>query len=225
MTTEANGERHFGVIECNGAPAAGVFWLMVGVLPLLGFLVLWLAGVPLRFDVPAREFNPLVLLPVIASIAGLFFLAGAIFMALRLRRFGRSTLSLDARPRIGGRGAGRITSTVDVAPDGEWGLVLQCIETVKAAGAANRVYSTDLTRWEYKQTLPATAHSLRAGIPVEIAIPADCLELTDPIEIARTKRGALRWVLQLTGRRAGLNYLASFALPIRSSSTQKAGAD
>ena len=32
---------------------------------------------------------------------------------------------------------------------------------------------------------------------------------------APAKRGSLRWVLQLKGQRAGLNYLASFVLPIR----------
>jgi len=215
-TTEPASERHFALIECNEAPASGVFWLMALVLPSLGFLVLWVAGVPLRFDVPAREFNPLVLLPIIASLAGLFFLVGAIFMTLRLRRYGRSMLSLNKRPKIGGRVTGRITSTVDVAPSGDWELILQCIETITNAGANNRIYSTDLTRWKYQQTLPAPSYSLRSGIPVEIAIPDNCLELTDPVEIARSARGQLRWVLQLHNQGPGLNYAASFLIPIRS---------
>jgi hypothetical protein len=100
------------------------------VLPLLGFAVLWIAGVPFRFDVPAREFNPLALIPVVALLAGLFFLLAAIFMPLRLRKYGKSTLTLDRRPRIGGRVLGRITSTADVPSQGEWDLVLQCIETI-----------------------------------------------------------------------------------------------
>ena len=158
----------------------------------------------------------MVLLPIVASLAGLFFLVGAIFMTLRLRRYGRSMLSLDKRPNIGGRLIGRITSTVDVAPGGDWGLLLQCIETITNAGANNRIYSTDVTRWKYQQTLPAASYSLRAGIPVEIVIPDNCLELTDPVEIARRARGKLRWVLQLNSQGPGLNYAASFLIPIRS---------
>jgi hypothetical protein len=215
MTIDATGERHYAQIECNEAAGAPVFWLMAAVLPLLGFAVIWIAGVPFRFDVPAREFNPLALIPVVALLAGLFFLLAAIFMTLRLRKYSKSTLTLDKRPRIGGRVLGRVTSTVDVAPQGEWDLVLQCIETIKSAGQQNRVYRTDLTRWERKSTLPASAHPLRAGVPVDIAIPENCLEISDPLERARQKRGTLRWVLQLKGQRAGLNYLASFAIPIR----------
>jgi hypothetical protein len=37
----------------------------------------------------------------------------------------------------------------------------------------------------------------------------------DPLERVRQKRGTLRWVLQLKGQRAGLNFLASFTIPIR----------
>ena len=215
MTVEAAGERHYAQIECNEAAGSAVFWWMAAVLPLLGFAVIWIAGVPFRFDVPAREFNPLVLLPVVALLAGLFFMLGAIFMTLRLRKYGTSTLTLDKRPRIGGRVLGRVTSTVDVAPQGEWALVLQCIETIKAAGQQSRVYRTDLTRWESRSTLPASAYTLRAGVPIDIAIPEDCLEIADPLERARQTRGTLRWVLQLNVQRAGLNYLASFAIPIR----------
>ena len=205
---------NFAQIECNEAAGASVFWLMAVVLPLLGFGVIWIAGVPFRFDLPARELNPLVFIPVIALVAGLFFLLGAIFMTLRLRQFGRSTLTLDKRPRIGGRLLGRVTSTVDVAPQGEWDLVLQCIETITAAGQQSRVYRTDVTRWECHSTLPASAHSLRAGVPIDIVIPQNCLEIADPVERARQTRGTLRWVLQLKGRRAGLDYLASFVVPI-----------
>src|SRR3954470_17510382 len=102
-TSEPVAERDFARIECNEAPMVGVFYLMAVVLPLLAWLTLWIFGVPMRFNVPEREFNPLVLLPVVAALAGLFFLVVAIFMTLRLRRFGVSVLTLDRRPRIGGR--------------------------------------------------------------------------------------------------------------------------
>ena len=215
MTTLASGERAYAQIECNEVAGAPVFWLMAAVLPLLGFSVIWIAGVPFRFDAPAREFNPLVFIPVVGLLAGLFFLLAAIFMTLRLRKYGRSTLTLDKRPRIGGQVLGRVMSTVDVQAQGEWDLVLQCIETIQAAGQQRQVYRTDLTRWERQWTLPAAAHTLRTGVPVDIAIPENCLEITDPLERARQKRGTLRWVLQLKGRRDGLNYLASFTIPVK----------
>lgn len=215
MTTAAASERAYAQIECNEAVGAPVFWLMAAVLPLLGFAVIWIAGVPFRFDAPQREFNPLVFIPVVGLLAGLFFFLAAIFMTLRLRKYGRSTLTLDKRPRIGGQVLGRVISTVDVQTQGEWDLVLQCIETIKAAGSKRQVYQTDLTRWEHKWRLPASAHTLQAGVPIDIEIPENCLEITDPVERARKKRGTLRWVLQLKGQRPGLNYLASFTMPIK----------
>src|SRR5258708_26661086 len=89
MTIDVAGEPHYASIECNEAAGAPVFWLMAVLLPLLGFAVIWIAGVPFRFDMPAREFNPLALIPVVASLAGLFFLLAAIFMTLRLRKYGK----------------------------------------------------------------------------------------------------------------------------------------
>ncbi len=214
MTTNLTGARAFARIDCNEAAASTVYWVMAAVLPLLAFAAIWIAGVPFRFDVPAREFNPLVFLPVVASVAGLFFLAAGVFMTLRLRKFGASTLTIDKRPRVGGRLQGRVTCTVDVRPQGDWRLVLQCVERIKAAGSRQRVYQTDLTRWEFKTTLPALT-SIRDGIPVDIAIPEHCLALTDPVEIARQKRGELRWVLQMKGPREGLDFQASFLVPVK----------
>jgi len=222
MTIATASEHGYAQIECNEAVGAPVFWMMAAVLPLLGFAVIWIAGVPFRFDVPEREFNPLVFIPVVGLLAGVFFLLAAIFMTLRLRKYGRSTLTLDKRPRIGGRVLGRVASTVDVQTEGEWDLVIQCIETIKAGGSKRQTSTTDLTRWEHKWTLPASAHTLQTGVPVDIAIPENCLEITDPVELARKKRGTLRWVLQLKGQRPGLNFLASFTLPIRRESEPEA---
>jgi hypothetical protein len=224
MTTDTTGERGYAQIECNEAVGAPVFWLMAAVLPLLGFGAIWIAGVPFRFDVPEREFNPLVFLPVVGLLGGLFFLVAAIFMTLRMRKYGRSTLTLDKRPRIGGRLLGRVVSTVDVQTQGDWDLVIQCIETIKAGGSKRQTSQTDITRWEHKWTLPASTHTLQAGVPVDLAIPENCLEITDPIELARKKRGTLRWVLQLKGQRPGLNFLASFTLPIRRETEHEATA-
>ena len=213
MTKNPNSDRYHERIECNEAAAPLVFYLLAVVLPVLGFAVIWISGVPFRFDLAAREFNPLVFIPVVGLLAGLFFLAAAIFISLRLRKYGTSTLTLTARPRIGGRLSGRVTSTVDFTPQGEWHVVIQCIETIKAAGGQGTIYRTDITRWQ--DTSTQQAQGLRAGVPVDIAIPENCLEITDPVERARQKRGTLRWVLQLKGQGPGLDYLASFLLPIR----------
>jgi hypothetical protein len=151
---------------------------------------------PVPFRRAEREFNPLVFIPVVGLLAGLFFLLAAIFMTLRLRKYGRSTLTLDKRPRIGGQVLGLVTSTADVQTQGDWISCCSAIETIKAAGSKRQVYQTDLTRWEHKWTLPAAAHTLQAGVPIDIEIPENCLEITDPVERARQKRGTLRWVLQ-----------------------------
>jgi hypothetical protein len=205
-------------IECNEAPSSSVFWMMAFIIPVLGFLVTWIAGVPLRYDVNERDFNPLAVIPILAALVGLFFLVSAIFMTLRLRRFGVSVLSLETTPRVGGRVLGRVTSTVDVTAD-EWRLVLRCIESIRAisGGTSSVAHRSDLERWKSETTLPGAAYSIGKGVPVDIAVPDDALELRDPIERARQHRGTLRWVLSLKGTREGLDYLASFEIPIRAS--------
>ena len=83
-------------------------------------------------------------------------------------------------------------------------------------------YRTDLIRWECHSTLAASGHRLNAGVPVDIVIPENCLEIADPVERARQRRGTLRWVLQLKGRRGGLNYLASFVVPVTQGTAARA---
>jgi hypothetical protein len=200
-------------IECNEAAAPAVFLAMAATLPLLGFGVLWIAGVPFRFDVPAHEFNPLVFIPIVASVAGLFFLVAGLFITVRLWRFGRSILTLDREPRVGGHVIGRITSTSDVTPSDDWEVGLRCVETFKDIATSSRVTSSTLTRWQTKSTLPR-GQSLKAGVAIDIAVPHDCLVITDPLEQARRTRGRLTWTLWLKGKRGGMDYLASFMIPI-----------
>jgi hypothetical protein len=202
-------------IECNEAPASSVFWMMAVIIPLLGFAVIWIAGVPLRFDMNSRDFNPLVFIPVVAVAVGLFFMLGAVFMTLRLRRFGVSVLTLDVAPQVGGRLRGRVTSSVDVTAS-EWRLMLHCVETIKVAGSSTGSASqrTSIERWKFETTLPGEAYSVGQGVPVDIAIPEDALALRDPIERVRKKRGTLLWALALRGKRDGLDYLASFEIPM-----------
>ena len=200
-------------IECNEAPASTVFWTMAAVIPLLGFAVTWIAGVPLRFDMNSRDFNPLVFIPVVAVAVGLFFMLGALFMTVRLRRFGVSVLTLDVAPHVGGRLRGKVTSSVDVTAS-EWRLMLHCVETIKISGNSSAARRSTIERWKFETTLPGEAYSVGQGVPVDIAIPQDALALRDPIERARQTRGTLLWALALRGKRDGLDYLASFEIPM-----------
>ena len=204
---------HVASIPCNEAAGRGALWLTGLVVPLLGFAAIWIAGVPFRFDQPAREFNPLVFIPVVASAAGVLIMMKALMITARVHRFGVSTLTLDKRARVGGVLRGRVTSTVDVTAR-EWQLSLSCVETIKAAGS-KQVYQSDVMRWHVKTTVPGEGQPLGSGLAIDIPIPADALALTDPIERARRKRGSLRWTLTLRGPQRGHDYLASFDIPIR----------
>jgi hypothetical protein len=190
---------------CNEAGSSSALWLTAFVLPLLGFLVIWIAGIPFRFDVPVREFNPLVFIPVVASIAGLFVLIQAAFITVRGRRFGVSTLTLDSAPRPGGSVRGRVTCTIEV-PASDWRFLIQRTDSVLGGGKHQSLHQ-DVVTWTSESALPGAAHSLITGVPVDMAIPSPPAGQKDP----RT-----RWVLTLTGARPGLDYRATFRLPIRS---------
>jgi hypothetical protein len=208
--------RHRLQIVCNEAGSSLILWLMALIVPLFGVLIAWYAwyaGMPLRYDVNARDFNPLALFPIVLSVVGLMYLVKAIMVMRRIRAFGTSTLTLDDRPRLGGGVHGHVTSTVDVTA-GQWRAVLRCYESVRGTGTS-APRASEILRWHGESTQPGAAYSTGTAVPIDLPIPLDALDKT-PLSLKNVSlsRRTRRWVLSVEGKRDGLDYVATFDLPI-----------
>jgi hypothetical protein len=170
---------------------------------------------PLVLDMHARDFNPIVLVPVIVCVPALIYalLAGRDW--LWANKFGTSVLDVDdivAGEQLHGvlRTAFDIHATSDVV------LRLQCIRSKEDLignrnGTQDSVVVDDvLGNW--KQKVQASADTSSVGIPFSFALPPEM----PPTAGVQGTNGAVRWALIASAARAGLNYHAVFPIPVRS---------
>lgn len=120
------------VIDANAANASSDYFLAGG-MGLIAALIPWYFELPLNFNVTDREFNPLVFVPVVFAVIGLYALLNAIRNTLRVRKFGATTLQAGgANP--GKRFEGLLRASRDLAPAGDYTVLLRCIRTYRVGG-------------------------------------------------------------------------------------------
>src|SRR5580765_1216214 len=146
------------VVDANAANASSGYFF-AGAMVLIAALIPWYFELPLNFNVNDREFNPLVFVPVVFAVIGLYALLKAIRDTLRVRKFGATTLEAGpANP--GTRFEGLIRSSRDLAPDGDYSVLLRCIRTYRVGGPiANATAGTKSTykdelKWQEKIVVP-----------------------------------------------------------------------
>jgi hypothetical protein len=206
------------VVDANAANAFGGY-LFAGTMGLIAVLIPWYFELPLNFDVTDREFNPLVFVPVVFALIGLYALLKAVRDTLRVRKFGTTTLVAgSANP--GRRFEGLLRSSRDLAPDGDYTVQLRCIRTylvggpnVNAVAGGKATYKEEL-RWEEKVVVPRSSVQSSAGIPFAFSIPADALPSNGPPVYERV-HGNVRWILTVTAPVPGVDYYAVFAIDMR----------
>jgi hypothetical protein len=196
---------------------AAAYW--VGAVLLLGGIAHFNRG-PLSFDISSRDFNPIVLMPVIVAIGGVFYLARAGRDWLRARWFGTSVLEID-EVVAGHRMQGTLRTARNLDSRSGFVLRLQCIQSQEIAVAGQTSGFThktivDHVLCELFQKVDGQTMRSNAGIPVDFALPGD-MPATHGIQGVK---GSIRWALIAEARLAGLNYNAVFRIPVRSKSTR-----
>ncbi|MBA1140179.1 hypothetical protein [Mesorhizobium neociceri] len=78
-------------VDANAATASSGYFF-AGAMLLIAILIPWYFELPLNFNVTDGEFNPLVFVPVVFAVIGLYSLPKAIRDTLRVREFGATTL-------------------------------------------------------------------------------------------------------------------------------------
>ncbi len=191
----------------------GIDWLMAVLLVGAAVAAALYFRVPWNFDFQSRDFNPFVLVPVVLGGFGLRFLVKALFATLRGRRYGEATLEVEGEFVAPGETLrGRVRTATDLAPSGPYELRLRCIEAVphvEVGGGVDRG-TYDRIRWEAALEVPATGLRSSAGIPFEIALPADAPVAGDP-----GLKGAIRWTLDVRAPGPGLDFATWFGVDVR----------
>jgi len=206
------------VVDANAANAFSGY-LFAGAMALISVLIPWYFELPLNFDVTDREFNPLVFIPVVFALIGLYSLLKAIRDTLRVRKFGTTTL-VAGTAKPGQIFEGVLRSSRNLAPDGDYTVLLSCIRTYRVGGpnphatAADKAVYKDELRWEGKQVVPRNSVQSSAGIPFVFSIPADALPSHGPPVYERVD-GNVRWILTVTAPMPGLDYYAAFAVDVK----------
>jgi len=188
-------------------------WLMAALLLAAAASAAWMMRSALPLDFSARDFNPLIGIPLFLAAFGIKFLVSAARGSLRGRRFGTSTLVVEGDcVHLGEKLTGIVRTPTRLAPSGDYQLTLRCIEQIREHelidAAKHRI--TDHVRWEARRRVVPTTVDSSKGIPFAFDVPTVALANAD----ARAK-GDVRWTLEITAPMSGVDYYEIFGVAVR----------
>jgi hypothetical protein len=140
-------------------------------------------------------------------LVALLLIAWIIYLKIRERKFGQSTLLLASTPGvIGGQLAGVVRVPKSIAPADGFRLTLNCLDWVSSGKSRS-----EKSVWQDEQVVmePMSGGSKGTAIPVLFAIPFDCPETTRP-----GQTGEIHWRLDVAARVPGVDYQAKFDVPV-----------
>ena len=181
---------------------------------LLVFALMWNAiALPLLLVLGRRVAgNPPAAIAVVFAAIGVALLGGGIYAALRRHKFGRSVCEIDRLPiEPGQRVSGAIALRGTQVPESGYRLVLSCINRIITGCGKNRSVTDDVL-WDAEQQVSgALAAPSPDGmrVPFSFDVPADA-----PSSEVRTPSDAVLWQLAVTAELPGIDYAATFELPV-----------
>lgn len=187
----------------------------------LGAIAVFNKG-PMVLEPSSPDFNPIVFMPIIIAMGGVFYFPRACLDWLRAKRFGTSVLEID-EVFAGQRLHGILRTTRDLNPRSDFVLRLQCIRGKEIAvpgqtrGYTSRTTVDDVL-CELIQKVNGQQSRSSVGIPVDFTLPGDM----PPTHGVQGITGSVRWALIAEARLAGLNYNAVFRVPVAAASRRRA---
>ena len=189
--------------------AAGRIAASGGVLPMVlvgGAVLCFGASAPIIYVIPRElaRHNAAILIILLFPFAGFVMLVQAVRAAARWRVVRGAAFEMDSVPgQIGGTLAGRIVLPAGVIPNGEFTLVLRCVNRV-TTNSGNSSSTWEHVLW----TDERVALSDGAAIPVAFYIAADM-----PSSDFRNVRNEIIWRMSATGPTAAGKFDALFEVP------------
>jgi len=159
-----------------------------------------------------REDWPVLLLISLFPLVGLILIWLAGIAILQWRKYGESVFEMAEVPGvIGGNISGLIEVRAFVQPEDGYHLSLQCVHRV-VTGSGKNQHTNETVLWEEKQTLTTGFEIRKPGqtiIPVAFEIPGDTRQTDES-----NSRDAIMWRLKVDAATPGVDYAASFEVPV-----------
>jgi len=182
-------------ISDQGSVLLAVLWF---------FAVIWnLITFPLVFAMPWKEVHqqPVVIVIFLFPAIGVLLVAGVLVKTVQRLKYGGSICHIDSLPIVPGRAFhGEISTRLRELPERGFELKVTCS---RRTGSGKNSTSTII--WQEVQTvLTATPSYEGARVSFTVGIPAD----------AELSGGAISWRLEVSAAVPGIDYSASFDLPV-----------
>lgn len=190
-------------INDQGALGLSFFWL---------FAIIWnLISFPIAFVFPWREVRdtPIVVVPFLFPAIGVLMLIGVLYKSGQRMKFGASACHIDQMPIVPGRTFhGELETRIRDTPADGFTLRLTCVRRVTAGRSTN-----ETVLWQETQKVAlATPGFEGVRVPFSFALPPDA-------EVMQT--AGIFWRLEATAQLPGIDYAATFELPVFSTGAAK----
>jgi hypothetical protein len=182
---------------------------------LLVFAIVWNAitvpAMAILFRSPDR-LPALVYFVLLFPVAGIVLLVTAVYVLARRVKFGPSVCTLERVPIVPGSTLrGEIRHRGATVPEGGYELALQCVERIVTGSGRSRSVTEDLL-WESSQRIGGgvaapTPEGMRVPFSFEVPLDARSTDLREPND-------TILWRLVATADLPGIDYKASFELPV-----------
>jgi hypothetical protein len=189
----------------SGPSTAPVLWI---------FALMWNAiAIPIAVVVGRqRPPNPFPAILFLFPAIGLVLIGAAVYQTLQRRKFGRSICAIDRLPVEPGQTlSGTIEHRGTQVPDAGYWLVLSCINRIVTGSGRNRSTSNEVL-WDAEQRISggvAAPSPMGMRVPFSFDIPADA-----PSADLRKPFAMVLWQLEATAELPGIDYTATFELPV-----------
>jgi len=181
------------------------------------FAIFWNAvTIPLSFLVArewTRQHNPLLLIALLFPAAGLGLIVAATYTSLRRMKFGASVCTIDSVPIHRGHNFhGEIEMRGDAVPDDGYHLRLVCVRRViRGSGKNQSIEETPIAQQEARVSAASVMRLATGGVRIPFSMTAQSEGHACDI---RNPRDQILWRLEATAEMPGIDYAASFELPI-----------
>jgi hypothetical protein len=228
----------------NNADRASSHWFIAGLMAVAVIGILVFLPIEFVFDMNSPDFNPMALVPVFLGAIGLYHLALAVRWTHHARRFGAATMELKGAgtARMGGRVEGVVRTATTLAPQGDYTLVLQCVDVHEfrnsRASEAGTHHNRSFVVWEQALQVPAQGIDSSQGIPFAFQMPAAVgdpqnatprdpnrptmsfkasftIPFMKPRIVTNAAPLARAWQLQVSAPMPGTDFHAQFDVPVR----------
>lgn len=170
-------------------------------------LLLVIAFIKSLFN-PSIKTAPLIILGIFTAIA-LVFAVLAIRAAIRYFRFGQSRCCIPEKAGVLGKKLeGVIRTNSEINPSGDYTIELQCLETY-TTGSGKNSRTEVITHWQSKQQVSHQGKNPKLGVPFSFELPN-----TEPETGYQLARGSVDWRLKIHAPVKGVDYCASFIVPV-----------